>query len=127
MAARIALVLVALAAGLGLAACGDDAGSDGTTTERTHETTTTEEATTEETATAAGRSVFVANCGSCHTLDDAGTSGAVGPKLDEAGLDVDAVEQQVREGGGGMPAFEGTLSDAEIVDVARYVVAAQRG
>jgi mono/diheme cytochrome c family protein len=32
------------------------------------------------------------------------------------------VEDQVRNGGGGMPAFEGDLSDAEIQAVAQYVV-----
>jgi mono/diheme cytochrome c family protein len=31
------------------------------------------------------------------------------------------VEQQVRNGGGGMPAFEGKLSDAQISAVASYV------
>lgn len=123
MAARIALVLVALAAGLGLAACGDDEGGNGTTNEQTTPTTTDDGAgTTEETTTAAGRSIFVENCGSCHALDDAGTTGGVGPKLDDATLSVDGVEEQVREGGGGMPAFEGTLSDEEIAAVAEYVV-----
>jgi cytochrome c551 len=32
-----------------------------------------------------------------------------------------AVMEQVQNGGGGMPAFEGTLSDREIQDVAAYV------
>ena len=31
-----------------------------------------------------GKSIFTANCGSCHTLADAGTSGTVGPNLDDA-------------------------------------------
>jgi cytochrome c oxidase subunit II len=30
------------------------------------------------------KELFTANCGSCHALSDAGTSGQVGPKLDEA-------------------------------------------
>jgi len=35
-------------------------------------------------ANAAGKQVFASNgCGGCHTLSDAGTSGAVGPKLDD--------------------------------------------
>lgn len=125
MAARIALVLVALAAGLGLAACGGD-GSNGTTNGQTTTTTADDDTeTTDETTTAAGRSIFVESCGSCHALDDAGTTGAVGPNLDDASLSVDGVEQQVREGGGDMPAFEGTLSDDEIAAVAEYVVEAQ--
>ncbi len=32
---------------------------------------------------AAGKTAFVATCGGCHALEDAGTSGAVGPNLDE--------------------------------------------
>ena len=124
---RIAVALVALALCLGATACGgDDEESGGTTTEET----TTEETTTTTTtgeASAAGKDVFVANCGSCHTLADAGTSGAIGPNLDEISLDESAVEAQVRSGGGGMPAFEGQLSDAEIQAVAGYVVSARQG
>ena len=124
---RIAVALVALALCLGATACGgDDEESGGTTTEET----TTEETTTTTTtgeASAAGKDVFVANCGSCHTLADAGTSGAIGPNLDEISLDESAVEAQVRSGGGGMPAFEGQLSDEEIQAVAGYVVSARQG
>jgi cytochrome c2 len=32
----------------------------------------------------AGKTVFKANCGGCHTLADAGTTGNVGPTLDAA-------------------------------------------
>src|SRR6266540_6731774 len=31
-----------------------------------------------------GRQLFVKNCGSCHSLADAGTAGTIGPNLDEA-------------------------------------------
>jgi len=30
-----------------------------------------------------GKELFVVNCGACHTLDQAGTDGVVGPDLDE--------------------------------------------
>lgn len=120
IASRIALALVALALCVGAAACGGDDDTDATATEETT-TTTTEETTTTTTEAAAGREIFVANCGSCHALTDAGTSGAVGPSLDGIGLDVSAVETQVRNGGGGMPAFEGQLTDEEIVAVSTYV------
>jgi mono/diheme cytochrome c family protein len=33
---------------------------------------------------AQGKTLFKANCGSCHTLADAGTRGAIGPNLDAA-------------------------------------------
>jgi mono/diheme cytochrome c family protein len=114
----ITLALLALALGVGVAACGgDDEEAGGTTTEQT----TTEETTTDETTTAGGEEVFTANCGSCHTLSAAGTTGSIGPSLDGAGLDAAAVEQQVRNGGGGMPAFQDQLSEEEIAAVSAYV------
>jgi mono/diheme cytochrome c family protein len=123
IARRIALALLVLALCVGATACGGDDDTDATTT--TEETTTDETTTTEDTTTtteaAAGREIFVANCGSCHALSDAGTSGAVGPNLDGIGLDAAAVETQVRNGGGGMPAFEGQLTDEEIAAVSSYV------
>jgi outer membrane protein assembly factor BamB len=70
---------------------------------------------------AAGKTVFISNCGSCHTLADAGTAGAVGPNLDDLEPDRATVERQVRNGGGGMPAFGGRLSDTQISAVAAYV------
>jgi mono/diheme cytochrome c family protein len=74
----------------------------------------------------AGREIFVANCGSCHTLEAAGTSGTVGPSLDDTSLDMEAVVAQVTNGGGGMPAFGGQLSDQEIQDVSAFVLAPDR-
>jgi mono/diheme cytochrome c family protein len=118
MARLIPIILAIFLLGLGGVACGGDDG-DGTATTTTEETTGTE--TGEETTTAAGREVFVANCGSCHTLSDAGTSGTIGPTLDGIGLSAAEVEQQVRTGGGAMPAFEGQLSEEEIAQVSAYV------
>jgi cytochrome c553 len=75
---------------------------------------------------AAGEEVFAsAGCGTCHTLQEAGSTATVGPNLDESSLDTDAAAQQVAEGGGGMPPFEGQLSDEQIQDVAAFVVASQ--
>jgi len=72
---------------------------------------------------AAGKTVFTANCGGCHTLADAGTSGSVGPNLDQLSPSSATVARQVRNGGGGMPAFGGTLSNQQIANVAAYVAA----
>ena len=74
---------------------------------------------------AAGKEIFVANCGSCHTLEEAGTSGNSCPGLDDVSVDFDGVVQQVTNGGGGMPAFQGTLSEQQIQDVAAFVVASE--
>jgi cytochrome c6 len=78
---------------------------------------------------AAGKDIFlnVAGCGSCHTLADAGTTGAVGPNLDDAKPDHDLVVDRVTNGSGVMPSFQGTLSEQQIQDVAAYVVQATSG
>ena len=68
-----------------------------------------------------GKTLFTGNCGSCHTLTKAGTSGQVGPSLDGIQTGTAAIERQVRDGGGAMPAFTGKLSDAEIKAIAAYV------
>lgn len=94
-------------------------GATGGTT--TTEPGTTTGAGTTTTAEANGETVFTSSCGSCHTLGAAGTGGSVGPNLDDLKPNADTVEAKVRNGGGGMPAFEGQLSDAEITAVARYV------
>lgn len=68
-----------------------------------------------------GLAVFQSNCGSCHTLKNAGTSGTVGPNLDSLKPSQATVERQVTNGGAVMPAFKGTLTAAQITDVAKYV------
>ena len=71
-----------------------------------------------------GAKVFAsAGCVGCHTLKAAGATGNVGPNLDDLKPSFEAVKTQVTNGGGGMPAFGGNLSAAEIVAVARYVSA----
>jgi mono/diheme cytochrome c family protein len=74
------------------------------------------------TASPAGKLVFAsAGCGGCHTLKDAGSSGNVGPNLDQLKPSQAAVVKQVTNGGGGMPPFKGQLSPAQINAVAAYV------
>ena len=68
-----------------------------------------------------GKDIFVANCGSCHTLKGAGTSGKVGPNLDQLKPALARVQHQVINGGAVMPAFKGKLTDAQIKAVAQYV------
>jgi uncharacterized membrane protein len=75
-----------------------------------------------------GKAVFAtAGCGGCHTLGDAGTSGTVGPSLDEAEPSADLAADRVRNGLGAMPAFAGRLTPEEIDAVAAYVASAARG
>jgi mono/diheme cytochrome c family protein len=70
-----------------------------------------------------GREVFKERCATCHTLDDAGAVGMVGPDLDTlrppAGLVIDAIDKGRARGQGQMPAQLVTGPDAR--DVAAYV------
>jgi cytochrome c553 len=153
---RLTLAAFAAAFGLAVAGCGGDeevtatpdtvegsVPTETTTTETTEtettdttgtETDTTETTTTETTPSAggdpvAGKAVFLgsAGCGSCHTLADAGTSGTIGPNLDDAKPSVELVVDRVTNGQGVMPPFKGTLSEQQIADVAAYVAQASGG
>ena len=68
-----------------------------------------------------GKGLFKTNCGSCHTLASAGTAGTVGPNLDTLKPNLARVTKQVINGGGGMPAFGGTLDKAQIALIAKFV------
>jgi mono/diheme cytochrome c family protein len=136
----VALLLALAAATAGFVVGRETADDDGpAAAETTSEETTTEaqptttQETTQETTTAAatetgggeeadGAAVFAeAGCGGCHTFGPADSNGTVGPNLDNVDLSKDEIADQVRNGGGGMPAFGDRLSDAEIEAVADYV------
>lgn len=73
-------------------------------------------------AVAAGKQIFTQSCGTCHTLADAGTSGRVGPVLDQVKPSKALVLSALKNGGlgsGTMPANLVTGKDAQ--DVADYV------
>jgi mono/diheme cytochrome c family protein len=76
----------------------------------------------------AGKKVFLtAGCASCHTLKDAGSTGTVGPNLDDAKPPLSLAVTRVTKGAGAMPPFKGTLSTKQIADVTAYVVHASGG
>jgi mono/diheme cytochrome c family protein len=121
----VALVLVAAACG------GSSSSSSSSSTPSTSApaTSTTPATSTPATSTAAsgggnaaaGKVVFTSTCATCHTLADAGATGSVGPNLDQLKPNDALVIHQVTNGGGGMPAFGGQLSQTQIQDVAKYV------
>jgi mono/diheme cytochrome c family protein len=77
---------------------------------------------------ARGEAVFAeAGCGACHALAAAGSSGQVGPDLDESRPSFDLVVQRVTEGGAGMPSFADRLTPAQIEDVAAFVSSSAGG
>jgi mono/diheme cytochrome c family protein len=81
-------------------------------------------ATTEEPAgdAAAGKQVFEsAGCVACHTLAAAGSTGTVGPNLDDAKPPATLVVTRVTNGAGAMPSFKDKLTEQQIQDVAAYV------
>ena len=77
----------------------------------------------------AGKEVFLgaSGCASCHTLADAGATGAIGPNLDATMPPPELVVERVTNGMGGMPSFADTLSEEQIQDVAAYVSSAAGG
>jgi mono/diheme cytochrome c family protein len=72
---------------------------------------------------AAGKSIFlnVAGCGGCHTLNAAGSTGTVGPNLDQKKPPLSLILDRVTHGKGVMPSFSGSLSPKQIADVAAFV------
>jgi cytochrome c6 len=105
ISAALALLLVTL--GLAIAAgCGED----GT------------EKPPSEAMLRTGAQVFArGGCGTCHALAAADARGTTGPDLDVRRPSRDEIARQVKAGGGGMPAFDQRLDEAEIEAVAAYV------
>ena len=130
---RAAAIAVGVVLVLGLAACGGG-GSASTTTGVT--------GTTAGGDIAAGREIFVSTgCGSCHTLQEAGADGTVGPNLDEdLVLDAEAAGAPLAEyvrtsivdpdawvmprySGGVMPTtYASQLSDTQLDDLVAFIV-----
>ena len=117
----LAIALVALAAFVLLSAgCGETVGYTEATGDKTN-----------------GKVLFTEKCGGCHTLADAGTTGTIGPNLDDAfaesrrnGLGESTFVQVVRDqiaysieetstGAPGMP--QNLVTGQDAIDVSTYV------
>lgn len=66
-------------------------------------------------------------CAVCHTLQAAGSDGAIGPVLDELKPEAARVAKALRNGLGQMPSYKDKLTDAEIAALAQYVSKASGG
>jgi cytochrome c6 len=75
----------------------------------------------------AGASLFAPNCGSCHVLAAAHTTGVNGPNLDDLAPGQTVIVNYVENGSDAMPAFGGTLTGAQINDIAAYVYRSTHG
>ena len=65
-------------------------------------------------------------CAVCHTLKAAGSTGQVGPDLDELKPSAERVLQAVRNGLGVMPSFDGQLSEQDLRALAAFVAHASQ-
>jgi len=124
--AEALFILAAVAAAIGIGVIGFFLGRDTAPKKSSGSATPTVTAPATTTATTtsaaeAGKALFVSSCGSCHTLKDAGTSGEVGPNLDDLKPDAALVAKQVTNGGKIMPSFKGSLTPAQITAVSAYV------
>ena len=78
-----------------------------------------------------GKALFIGGaqpiaCSVCHTLDDAGTTGTIGPDLDELQPDADRIRKTMLEGMGAMPSFADTLDESEREAIIKYVIHATK-
>jgi quinohemoprotein ethanol dehydrogenase len=64
--------------------------------------------------------LFSDNCSGCHGLDGGGGNG--GPSLTNIDANAGEIADQIANGGGGMPPFEGQLSSEEIESLSAYVL-----
>jgi mono/diheme cytochrome c family protein len=102
---RLAAVIAALALGLGASGCGDDPADENTGPAEPEQPLSPVEEQ--------GRDLFTSNCGSCHTLDAAGTTGTVGPDLDEVQADQEQVLEAIETGAGGSGVMPENLVEGE--------------
>jgi mono/diheme cytochrome c family protein len=108
------LITLAVAATL-LAGCGDDSGGSGGSGGGKPP-----QQVVDAGDAAKGKQVFADNCAACHGGDG---GGGTGPQLrgQDQYTDAETVVDQVRGGGGGMPAFGDRLSEQELADVSAFV------
>ena len=62
-----------------------------------------------------------AMCGACHSLSATGSTGKIGPNLDQIKPQIPQIILTVTNGSGVMPAFEGMLTSEEIEAVAYFI------
>jgi len=129
---RRSALIALLALTFGLAGCGggEEVSPTPEEVEGTLPAATTQEspASTVEGDAAAGEAIYAENgCGGCHALEAAGSSGDIGPNLDESQPDLELAIDRVTNGAGAMPAFGDQLEPQQIADVAAYVVESTSG
>jgi mono/diheme cytochrome c family protein len=76
----------------------------------------------------AGKQIYVAFCGKCHTLSAAGSKGTLGPNLDNDKINFNCVVSAVEQGVGGIQAeyILRFITFNQVYDVAKYVMSARQ-
>jgi mono/diheme cytochrome c family protein len=121
MSARILVCISAICGLAVLPGCGSDSN---TTIE---ESPTAPQATSTAATTAAapnGKDLFASKCGNCHTLKAAGTTGTIGPNLDQEKPPRSEVLAMMKEGPESMPP---NLVSGKDADAVASFVAANEG
>ena len=122
------VVVITIAGLFGLAAAGWAIGRSGQNEAAAAFVPAAAPAAGESSAEAAGRQVYMdSGCGGCHALAAAGSTGAVGPDLDQAAPSEALVVDRVTNGKGAMPAFGSQLTPDQIAAVAAFVSSATGG
>ena len=109
---KLIITLFLLMLVLVISACSGDNNNDGASDEQDGS-----EKTAQNGDASSGEAIYESNCMSCHGADGEGENG---PDL-TGESDYDEVVDQVKKGGGSMPAFEDDLSEQEINDVAAFI------
>ena len=83
-----------------------------------------------EAALKRGRTLFTEGtspaCGACHTLEDADTSGMVGPNLDTLNADEKRIRNALQNGVGAMPAYGNQLNETQLRELTNYLLRSTR-
>jgi mono/diheme cytochrome c family protein len=113
---KLIAMLAAGALAAGVSACG---GSDNSGDSGGSGSTSTATSTPAGGGKLDGKAMFASTCGGCHTLKAAGTTGTVGPNLDDLKPDKATVLDAIKTGPGAMP--ENLYTGAEAEAVAEFV------
>jgi len=112
------IVVIAIALGVALTACGGGSGDTGDSVDV--------ESLELTAAGKAGLVVYQGKCATCHQRDLSGSSGpALGPASSAAAKPTDDLRRTITTGGSGMPAWGGLLSDQQVDDVLAFLSEAQ--
>jgi mono/diheme cytochrome c family protein len=70
----------------------------------------------------AGEALFASKgCGACHAFEAAGSTGTIGPNLDEAKPSEELIADRLINGKGQMPPFRSQLTDQQIADLVAFI------